>query len=392
MTEEPKQKNKLISFLGGKTSYYVTGLVILLCIAVLLLQQVSFLFHPIAVVIRTILPPAIFALILYYVLDPLVDFLEAKGLRRTLSLAIVYLAVIGLLVLGSFQLFPMIQQQTVDLIQQLPKLFNDFQDSMQTFMDKTPFAENFDSAIQSIDTITDDLSNFVNENWQDGLKGLGNVFSAVSSIGVTLFVGPLMAFFLIKNPQAFYHRLMDLIPPKFRRDTHELLKVADAQIGAYLKGQVIASLILGAGYWVLFLLVGLKYATVIALAAGLLNIIPYIGAFIAFLPGLFVAFQDSSFMVIKFVVAWFAWQLIHGDLVVPRVMGDRMKIHPITILVVLLVMGDLLGFVGVIFGIPIYALVKMLVIFAFRKFKQRYNHYFGKDGKYRQTEFTEDDY
>lgn len=392
MTEEPKQKNKLIPFLGGKTSYYVTGLVILLCIAVLLLQQVSFLFHPIAVVIRTTLPPAIFALILYYVLDPLVDFLEAKGLRRTLSLAIVYLAVIGLLVLGSFQLFPMIQQQTLDLFQQLPKLFNDFQAGLQNFMDQTPFAESFDSAIKSVDTITDDLSNFVNENWQDGLKGLGNVFSAVSSIGVTLFVGPLMAFFLIKNPQAFYHRLMDLIPPKFRRHTHELLKVADAQIGAYLKGQVIASLILGAGYWVLFMLIGLKYATVIALAAGLLNIIPYVGAFIAFLPGLFVAFQDSSFMVIKFVAAWFIWQLIHGDLVVPRVMGDRMKIHPITILVVLLVMGDLLGFVGVIFGIPIYALVKMLVIFAFRKFKQRYNHYFGKDGKYRQTEFTEDDY
>lgn len=97
-------------------------------------------------------------------------------------------------------------------------------------------------------------------------------------------------------------------------------------------------------------------------------------------------------MVVKFVIAWFVVQLLHGDLVVPRVMGDKLKIHPITILVVLLVMGDLLGLVGVIFGIPIYSMIKLLVVFIFRKFKQRYNKYFSEDGAYRNTGFSEDDY
>lgn len=387
-----KKKNALIRFLGGKTSYYVIGLVCLLCIMVLLLRQVDFLFKPLVVVIQTVLPPFVFALILYYVFDPLVDLLAKKKISRGISIAIIYLVLVALLVLGSIQLFPMIQQQAVDLFQQLPQLFTDFQHTLQNILDKTPFADSFDQAMASIDAITADLASFVNNNWQDGLKGLSNVFSAVSTIGITLFTGPIIAFFLIKSPRKFYFHLMAMVPPRFRRDTHELLATADSQIGAYLKGQVIASLLLGGIYWVVFLLIGLKYATVIAIAAGLLNIVPYIGAFVAFLPGLFVAFQDSTFMGVKFIIAWFLVQLLHGDLVVPRVMGDRMKIHPITILLVLLVMGDLMGLVGVIFGIPIYALLKVLVVFIFRKFKRRYNEYFPDEGRYRQTEFSKDEY
>jgi predicted PurR-regulated permease PerM len=97
-------------------------------------------------------------------------------------------------------------------------------------------------------------------------------------------------------------------------------------------------------------------------------------------------------MAVKFVIVWFAVQLLHGDLVIPRVMGDRLQIHPITILIVLLVMGDLMGIVGVIFGIPIYTLVKLLVTFIFRKFKQRYNKFYGDKGEYEHSSFSEEDY
>ena len=115
-------------------------------------------------------------------------------------------------------------------------------------------------------------------------------------------------------------------------------------------------------------------------------------SFIAFFPGLFIAFQDSTFMAIKFILVWFIVQLLHGDLVVPRVMGNRLQIHPITILIVLLVMGDLLGLMGVIFGIPIYTLIKLLVVFAFRKFKQRYNKFYGDQGVYQKADFSDKDY
>ena len=145
-------------------------------------------------------------------------------------------------------------------------------------------------------------------------------------------------------------------------------------------------------YWPAFLLIGLQFGSILALAAGILCIIPYIGPFIAFIPGLIIAFQDSTFMVVKFVIVWFAIQLIHGDFVIPRVMGDKLKVHPITILLVLLVMGELFGLMGVIFGIPMYCLVKVTVIYLFRKFKQRYNRFYGDNGEYEHTNFTKDQY
>lgn len=227
---------------------------------------------------------------------------------------------------------------------------------------------------------------------QTGAQGLGSVFSAVSSTFLTLFTGPIIAFFLLKDKEKFYRFVKGIIPPAFRPDFDEYSQIANIQIGDYLKGQVIASLVLGIMYWPAFLLIGLQFGSILALAAGILCIIPYIGPFIAFIPGLIIAFQDSTFMVVKFVIVWFSIQLIHGDFVIPRVMGDKLKVHPITILLVLLVMGELFGLMGVIFGIPMYCLVKVTVIYLFRKFKQRYNRFYGDNGEYEHTNFTKDQY
>ncbi|MBO0453157.1 AI-2E family transporter [Candidatus Enterococcus murrayae] len=389
---EKEKPSKIIQFFGGKTSYYIIGLIILSSLAIYLLNTVSFIFRPFVVIITTVLPPVIFALLLYYLLNPVVNFLSKKGIPRTISIVLTYVVILSIFFFGGARLIPVIQDQAQDLIKQFPEYIDDFQNSIKNILDATPFAASSDQALDSLDKLTKQALNYLANNWQDGAKGLGTIFSAVSSTAITLFTGPIIAFFLIQSPHKLYNAVIEMIPPRFRKDTSSLIRIANQQLGAFLKGQVIASLLLGLIYWVVFLLLGLQFATVIALAAGILSIIPYIGSFLAFLPGVFIAFQDSTFMVVKFVIAWFVVQLLHGDLVVPRVMGDKLKIHPITILVVLLVMGDLLGLVGVIFGIPIYSMIKLLVVFTFRKFKQRYNKYFADEGAYRNTGFSEDDY
>ena len=389
---EKEKPSKIIQFFGGKTSYYIIGLIILSSLAIYLLNTVSFIFRPLVVIITTVLPPMVFALLLYYLLNPVVNFLSKKGIPRTISIVLTYVVILGIFFFGGARLIPVIQDQAQDLIKQFPKYMDDFQRSIKNILDATPFAASSDQALNSLDKLTKDGLNYLVNNWQDGAKGLGTIFSAVSSTAITLFTGPIIAFFLIQSPHKLYNAVIEMIPPRFRKDASSLIKIANQQLGAFLKGQVIASLLLGLIYWVVFLVLGLQFATVIALAAGILSIIPYIGSFLAFLPGVFIAFQDSTFMVVKFVIAWFVVQLLHGDLVVPRVMGYKLKIHPITILVVLLVMGDLLGLVGVIFGIPIYSMIKLLVVFTFRKFKQRYNKYFADEGAYRNTGFSEDDY
>ena len=389
---EKEKPSKIIQFFGGKTSYYIIGLIILSSLAIYLLNTVSFIFKPLVVIITTVLPPMIFALLLYYLLNPVVNFLSKKGVPRTLGIVLTYVVIFGMLFFGGARLIPVIQNQAQELIKQFPSYVDDFQKSIRNILDATPFATSSDQALDSLDKLAKEALTYLGNNWQDGAKGLGTIFSAVSSTAITLFTGPIIAFFLLQSPHKLYNAVIELITPRFRKDASALIRIANQQLGAFLKGQVIASLLLGLIYWIVFLLLGLEFATVIALAAGILSIIPYIGSFLAFLPGMFIAFQDSNLMVVKFVIAWFVVQLLHGDLVVPRVMGDKLKIHPITILVVLLVMGDLLGLVGVIFGIPIYSMIKLFVVFIFRKFKQRYNKYFADEGAYRNTGFSEDDY
>ncbi|MCB8504913.1 AI-2E family transporter, partial [Enterococcus durans] len=305
---------------------------------------------------------------------------------------IVYIVILMLIGLGSIWLIPFLQQQAKTLIASFPDLFADFQQTLKQFLAQTPFSDAFNQFFSSIDDLTSNFTSFIGDYWESGATSLGNIFSAVTTTFITLFTGPIIAFFLLKDPHKFYQSVLGIVPPKFRTDFQTLTKIANQQLGAFLKGQIIASFILGAVYWVTFLLIGLEFASILAIAAGILCIIPYIGPFIAFFPGLFIAFQDSTFMAIKFILVWFIVQLLHGDLVVPRVMGNRLQIHPITILIVLLVMGDLLGLMGVIFGIPIYTLIKLLVVFTFRKFKQRYNKFYGDQGVYQKADFSEKDY
>jgi predicted PurR-regulated permease PerM len=386
------KKNRLIQFLGGKTSYYVLGLIILCAIAVFLLNQISFLFDPFFVIISTLIPPVLFGLILYYLFNPLVNRLEAKKIPRIISIIGIYLLILLVIVLAGFQLYPIVQKQTTDLIKQFPNLIADFEKNADSFLANTPFDSQLEKITNTFQKVANNLMDFIGEYWQTGAEGLSSVFSTISSLFIALFTGPIIAFFLLRNPEKFYFSVLSIIPPRFRKDFNAVVKIADLQVGAFLKGQIISSLILGAIYWVTFLIIGLEYASILAIAAGILCIIPYIGPFIVFFPGLFIAAQDSTGMLIKFVIVWFAVQLLHGDLVVPRVMGDRLQIHPITILVVLLVMGDLMGIVGVVFGIPIYCLLKVLVVYGFRKFKQRYNTYYGEEGKYSHSDFTSKDY
>lgn len=391
MENKSKENSRFIRFLGGKTSYYVLGLLIMLALVIYIFQKIGFVFKPFIVIFATALPPVLFALILYYLLDPLIKRLNKK-LSRNLSVIIVYIVILMLIGLGSIWLIPFLQQQAETLIASFPDLFADFQQTLKQFLAQTPFSDSFNQFFSSIDNLTSNFTSFIGDYWESGAESLGNIFSAVTTTFITLFTGPIIAFFLLKDPHKFYQSVLGIVPPKFRTDFQTLTKIANQQLGAFLKGQIIASFILGAVYWVTFLLLGLEFASILAIAAGILCIIPYIGPFIAFFPGLFIAFQDSTFMAIKFIIVWFIVQLLHGDLVVPRVMGNRLQIHPITILIVLLVMGDLLGLMGVIFGIPIYTLIKLLVVFTFRKFKQRYNKFYGDQGVYQKADFSEKDY
>lgn len=386
-----EKKHRWIEFLGGKNLLFTCTSLLLIGACIWVLSKISFLFTPFAIILFAILPPAIFAIVLYYMFHPLVHQLE-RFLPRIWAVSLLFLAVIALLILGGVLIFPSIQEQLHQLIDEFPTIFSDVQQLVQNFFAKTPFADAINQSQSSLNEVWSKVGNFLENYLQNGAQGVGSVFSAVSTTLITLVTGPIIAFFLLKDNHRFYETSKKILPPVMRKDANEIAQIVNQQIGAYLKGQIISSVILGIMYWPFFLLIGLPFSGILAIAAGILCIIPYIGPFVVFLPGLIIALQVSWMMAIKFLIVWFAVQAVHGHLVVPRVMGDKLQIHPVTIIFVLLVMAELFGLVGVIFGIPIYCFIKVLVIYLFRLFKRRYNRFYGEKGRYEETEFSKDDY
>ena len=111
------------------------------------------------------------------------------------------------------------------------------------------------------------------------------------------------------------------------------------------------------------------------------------------IPAIIIALTTSWVMVLKLLIVWAVVQFIDGNLVEPNIMGKNLNVHPLTIIIVLLVLGDLLGFVGLVLGVPIYAISRVIATFVFRKFKQRYNKYYGDEaGNYENTVFTPENY
>ena len=134
-------------------------------------------------------------------------------------------------------------------------------------------------------------------------------------------------------------------------------------------------------------IIGLKYALVLASIAAVTSVVPYLGPTIAISPAIVIAIITSPLMLLKLAVVWTLVQFFEGHFISPNVMGKTLKIHPLTIIFILLCAGNLMGIVGVIIGIPLYAVLKVLVSHIFMLFKRRYNRYYGNDaGEYIITE------
>ena len=155
------------------------------------------------------------------------------------------------------------------------------------------------------------------------------------------------------------------------------------QVGSYIQGQIIVSFCIGILLFIGYSIIGLDYGLVLASIAAVTSVVPYLGPTIAISPAIIIAIITSPFMLLKLIIVWTLVQFIEGHFISPNIMGKTLKIHPLTIIFILLSAGNLLGIVGVILGIPGYAILKVLASHIFLLFKRRYNKYYGDDaGQY----------
>lgn len=371
------KKTRWINFLGGNNLLFSLVVLIMLGIIFFLYNQVEYLFTPILVIASNILMPFIIALLLYYLFSPFVDFLEKRKVKRIYGVAILYLLLIGVLVVGIGSLYPLLRDQVTSFVENIPEFTDSVIALITGWVQTLPFGDELQSFIEEGESFIASIPDNLDQYLTDGFSGLSAVMTGLTNVVVTIITFPIILFFLLKDEKRFFYAVLGIVPPKWRENLIRVSTEINTQVGAYVKGQLIIASSIGVMMFIGFTIIGLEYSGVLAVIAGFTSIIPYIGPTLAFIPALVIAMMDSWWMIIQLLLVWAVVQFIDGNLIEPNVMGKQLNVHPLTIIIVLLVMGDLLGLFGLIFGIPIYAIVKVIVVHMFQQFKKRYNKYYG---------------
>ncbi|HCY6703928.1 TPA: AI-2E family transporter [Staphylococcus aureus] len=376
-------ESRYMKFVGGNDLVFSLIALVLLGIVIFIFEKVSYVFDPFIIVFKTIAAPIIVSLILFYLFNPIVNMMERYRIPRVAGISIIYLAVVGFITLIVNLLIPIIGSQVDSLVKNSPQYLEKLINSIDKIANNTFFSSYYSQINDWLNSLPKKIPSMLSE-FTDGFGSKIATFAeTIANIGVVIVTTPFVLFFMLKDGHHFKEFSTNIMPPKFRKDFHDLLEKMSVQVGSYIQGQIIVSFCIGILLFIGYSVIGLKYSLVLASIAAVTSVVPYLGPTIAISPAIVIAAITSPWMLLKLAVVWTLVQFVEGHFISPNIMGKTLKIHPLTIIFILLCAGKLLGIVGVILGIPGYAILKVLVTHLFQLFKRRYNRFYGNDvGEY----------
>ncbi|EJT6774195.1 AI-2E family transporter [Listeria innocua] len=351
---------------------FVLGLLIFLLVAldIYVLTKIAFIFDPLMVILKTVAAPIILAGISYYLFNPIIDWLEKKKWKRGWAIALLYLVIIGLIILLFSFVIPAVKDQIVSLFKSFPGYWDQITQKFDEFSRSSLFDQIKDKLSTNMSDIMKTLSTKGTSVINSAITSIGSIVGTVTEVVLAIVTTPLVLFYLLKDGKKLPDFLLKMLPVNGRAHTRQVLGEANHQISSYIRGQIIVSLCIGILLFIGYLIIGLPYALTLAIIAACTSIVPYLGPAIAITPAIIIAIVTSPWLLIKLIIVWCVVQLLEGKFISPQVMGKTLKVHPITILFVILVAGNLFGILGVIFAVPGYAVLKVVVKHVFIWFKR----------------------
>ena len=346
----------------------------LLIIATLILvsSKIDFVFQPIDTFFTTLFAPILIAGFLYYLLNPLVNLLMKMGVKRLAAIALIFILLIGMIVLIFMSIIPNLVEQLVSLARNIPGFISNMQTWLQELANNATrfplFKElDVDKYISNLDV---SAGSIIQQSLTGVTNGLGSVIGKITTIVLLLVTVPFILFYMLKDGEKLVPNIERLFPEKQRENIKGLLQQLNKTLSDYISGQAIECLFVGTFTFLGYLLIGVDYAFLFGVIAGLTNLIPYLGPYLGLAPALIYTFFDSPTRALLCIVVVIIVQQIDGNVIYPNVIGKSLNIHPLTIILILLVAGNLSGILGVFLGVPVYAILRTLVVFVVKIVKQ----------------------
>jgi predicted PurR-regulated permease PerM len=344
------------------------GIILVLVIANLA-TQVGYLFTPVLIMFNTLLVPLLISGFLYYMLRPLVNYLEGRGIGRSVATLLIYFVVFCLAVLLVTAFGPMLQSQVQNFISNTPQLIEGLKAQIETLQQNRLLAAYFSDNHFDIST---KISEYFNRMINYATEYLSSAVSFMTSILLIITTIPIVLYYFLSGGHKVLDDILGFLPKSYANVARETIGEIDGALSGYIIGRIIISICLGIIVYIGFLLVGLPYPLLLAIIAMVLNLIPFIGAIIGAVPALLVALTQSYSMMLWVTVVVVIAQQLDDALLAPHVFGKRMDLHPLTVVLLLLVGEDLGGILGMILVIPIYMVMKIIILRVNRLFIFRY--------------------
>lgn len=327
-------------------------------------MEIKWIFDPLLIIAKTIFIPLLLGAVLFYIFEPLQRRLELYKFPRWASiLTILVTGAAGIWLFLSF-VGPHIVEQLERLAKSTPTLAKEIQNSIEFLLqhreDLPPQVDEWiEKAVNSIQSIAMIFGRL-----------LVSFFQSIFQAAFTLILVPFFFIFLLKDHEKLSPFISQFFSGERKQWVQKTLKDIDTVLRTYIQGQLLISFLLAVIMYIGYLIIDLDYAILLVIFAFFMNVIPFIGPWIAFTPALIIGFLQDPVLVFWVSLVTLIAQQTDSNLITPNVMGKTLDIHPLTVITIILAAGNIAGFMGILLAIPAYAVGKAIVRNIYERRKQ----------------------
>lgn len=299
------------------------------------------------------------SLVIAYVLNPLVNRLQSRGIRRVWGIALVLVGVGTAFFFASKTFIPLLGEQILSLTSQI----NERNIRTLSNLVERELTTRFSFLPQGF--VRDNLVSLIDQLLQTGAitEALSNVLSIFANVFYALLVVPFSTFFFLKDGNQIQNDLLQIVPNDYFETTLALIDKIERSLGRYLKSVFLQSTIVATCSWIFLSIAGLQNAFFVGMAIGAANTIPYFGPILGYLLSSMIAIVETGDLSLIFpvIVAVFVVQLIDNILLQPLIFSRSAQMHPLVILFVILIAADLGGILGMVVAVPVATIIKITI-------------------------------
>lgn len=313
--------------------------------------------------VRGVLTPFYLAFAIAYLGSPFVNLLESKQVPRPLAIVLLYAIFLVVVILIIYAFLPSLQRELEQMMERLPEKTRRLESLPSGLMAGLELAWMPESLQEAVRLVIRRAEGLI-----EGLASrIAELLVGFLSRLVDLVLAPFLAYYILKDADLLAKASISWLPTQARKDLLELAQRVNKVVGRFIRGQLIVSLIVGGLVACGLSLLGVRYALFLGLLAGLFDIIPYFGPILGAVPALILALLRSPLTALWTLLVFVAVQQLEGNVLSPKIVGEQVGLHPLTVIFSILAGGELLGIAGMLLAVPAAATVKVTAGFISEK-------------------------